>query len=122
MLLPPAPPRLLMASLSTSLPQPSGPNLAALQAGVAALARHLGAVLVAHPWLGIMAAALAGVALSLAGVAAASALGLVRRPAFSYFMREAEGGLVGTDARVQSACGSEEEDEEEGWPVPAGEW
>ncbi|KAL4436516.1 hypothetical protein ABPG75_003655 [Micractinium tetrahymenae] len=123
MLLPPAPPRPLLASLSAVLPHPAAAALAALQAGAAALARHLGAALVAHPWLGIVAAALGCVALSVAGVAAAWALGLVRRPAFSYFMREAEGGMAGSSVRAESACGADdEEDEEEGWPVPAGEW
>lgn len=118
-----APPRPLLASLSSALPHPAAVSLAALQPHAAALARHLGATLVAYPWLGIVAAAMACVALAVAGVAAADALGLVRRPAFSYFMREAEGGAAATGARVQSACGADdEEEEEEGWPVPAGEW
>ena len=83
---------------------------------MAAAAALLGRLMLASPLAGIVAAALAGVALALAGLLAGRVLGLVgRRPAFSLLMQSREGGeaMEGAANPDAAAEGEGGEDEEE---------
>lgn len=86
--------RLLTAAAAAAAASPLGPLVAAAAAaarrGASAAAAAVGSLMRASPLAGIVLAALACVGLVLAGLLAARAAGLLRRPAFTLLMQSKE--------------------------------